>query len=559
MPKLDWIGRKAVVAHHNDVPFRLITPDEKCSTSTDSDNLIVQGDNLHALKALLPRYARQVKCIYIDPPYNTGKEKWIYNDNVNSPEIQRWLTKVVGGEGEDLSRHDKWLCMMYPRLTMLKDFLRDDGVIFVSIDDNELASLRCLMDEIFGRRNFVGTIIWRNVTDNNPTNISTEHEYIVCYCRDIRFLESVWSSSNFPVKDRLIQLGEEFISQYHDSLERQSQYTKWFRENKAYMWPFDRYKHIDDGGIYTGSQSVHNPGKEGYRYDVIHPVTGKPCREPLMGYRFPETTMQDLLDRDRVLFGKDENKIIELKLYLHEYRTKMQSLIEMDTRLGANELRRIFPEKKRTFDFPKPSSLIAELLAFVVGPDDIVLDSFAGSGSTGHAVAFLNSLDNGNRKFILVELENEIAVNVTCARIKRVLGGYKDGKGRAIKGLGGDFYYGVLDEKPVVGADGGLDAGIPFGALAEYIWYLETNTGYQLDFTSPLIGTYNGTAIYVLAECFPGDKPWGDDPILTRTVLKKLPKHDGPKVIYAAATRLSRAQMLSEEIIFKQIPYGLMD
>ena len=151
MPTLNWIGKEAVVKHHKDVPYRLLEPVPELSCGDPgSGNLIVQGDNLHALKALLPRYAGQVKCIYIDPPYNTGNENWVYNDNVNSPEIRKWLGHVVGGEGETLDRHDRWLCMMYPRLSLLRHFLREDGAIFISIDDNEIAALRLLMDEIFG-------------------------------------------------------------------------------------------------------------------------------------------------------------------------------------------------------------------------------------------------------------------------------------------------------------------------------------------------------------------------------------------------------------------------
>src|SRR4030042_2300621 len=162
MPTLNWIGKEAVVKHHKDVPYRLLEPVPELSCSdSGSGNLIVQGDNLHALKALLPRYAGQVKCIYIDPPYNTGNENWVYNDNVNSPEIRKWLGQVVSGEAEDLSRHDKWLCMMYPRLLLLKKLLREDGAIFVSICDNEFASLRLLMSEVFGASNFRTGITWQ--------------------------------------------------------------------------------------------------------------------------------------------------------------------------------------------------------------------------------------------------------------------------------------------------------------------------------------------------------------------------------------------------------------
>ena len=191
MPTLDWIGKEAVVKHHKEVPYRLLEPvaDLSCGAA-DSGNLIVQGDNLHALKALLPRYAGQVKCIYIDPPYNTGNEGWVYNDNVNSPEISKWLGEVVGREAEDLSRHDKWLCMMYPRLVLLKQFLREDVAIFVSIDDNELHFLRTLMDEIFGAQRWVCTLIWKrrqSPDSRNLNGVSADHEYVLCYAKSDEF------------------------------------------------------------------------------------------------------------------------------------------------------------------------------------------------------------------------------------------------------------------------------------------------------------------------------------------------------------------------------------
>src|SRR5690554_6200518 len=185
MPTLNWIGKEAVVRHHKQVPFRLLEPVPELSCgAADSGNLIVQGDNLHALKALLPRYAGQVKCIYIDPPYNTGNEGWAYNDNVISPEIRKWLGEVVGKEGETLDRHDRWLCMMYPRLVLLKQFLREDGAIFVSIDDNEVATLRLLMDEVFGAGSFVACNVWqKRYSRENRGAIGDVHEYLMVYAR----------------------------------------------------------------------------------------------------------------------------------------------------------------------------------------------------------------------------------------------------------------------------------------------------------------------------------------------------------------------------------------
>lgn len=187
MPTLDWIGKKAVLNHHRQVPYRLLHCNGELSVDDpNSGNLLVQGDNLLALKALLPYYAGKVKCIYIDPPYNTGNENWVYNDAVNSTEMRNWLGKVVGAEAEDLSRHDKWLCMMYPRLSLLKSFLSEDGAIFISIDDHELHLLRLLMDEVFGSRNFVAAIIWQKVYSpkNSAKHFSEDHDYIIVYAKN---------------------------------------------------------------------------------------------------------------------------------------------------------------------------------------------------------------------------------------------------------------------------------------------------------------------------------------------------------------------------------------
>ena len=197
MAHLTWIGKDAVVRHHREVPFRLLKADRSLSHGDpESGNLLVQGDNLVALKALLPYYAEQVKCIYIDPPYNTGNEKWVYNDNVNSPEIKRWLGDVVGREAEDLTRHDKWLCMIYPRLQVLRDFLRPDGAIFVSIDDNEVTALKMVMDEVFGPRNFIGILTWQKRVSpaNDALYFSSDHEYIVVYAAD----KEVWRPRRLP-------------------------------------------------------------------------------------------------------------------------------------------------------------------------------------------------------------------------------------------------------------------------------------------------------------------------------------------------------------------------
>jgi adenine-specific DNA-methyltransferase len=568
MPTLNWIGKDAVVNHHLQVPFHLLrdVPELACG-EPGSGNLIIQGDNLVALKALLPYYAGQVKCIYIDPPYNTGVDErdeegkrsgWIYNDNVSSPIIRDWLGKVVGEEAEDLSRHDKWLCMMYPRLTLLRSFLRDDGVIFVSIDEVEFASLRLLLDELFGSLNRIGTIIWHNATDNNPTNIALEHEYVLCYAKNRPRLASEWKSTNLAIKEKLLEVGDQLVRQCQDAHERQAEYTKWFRANREQLWPFQDYKFIDEGGVYTGMRAVHNPGKEGYRYDVIHPKTGKPCVQPMMGYRFPPETMKDLIGRGRILFGTDETKLVELKVYARDYRAKLSSIFELDGRVGTNEIKELFPESKRPFDFPKPTGLMEELLSFTTSGDDIVLDSFAGSGTTGQALLRLNQADGHKRKFILVEMKPAIARTLTAERVRRVAEGYTNGKGEQVEGLSGDFRFCELGE-PLFDADGKIREAVTFTELARHVYFTETGEPLPSDtaLDTPFLAACRGVGIYLLYNGILGDRSEEGGNILTRAVLAQLPPFDGQKVIYCAGHRLGRDRLQAERIVIRQTPYEI--
>ena len=550
-----------------------------------TENLIVQGDNLDALKALLPRYAGQVKCIYIDPPYNTGQDDrdetgnrsgWIYSDNVNSPEITAWLGKVVGDEAEDLSRHDKWLCMMYPRLVLLKQFLRDDGVLFASIEENEYASLRFLLDEIFGIPNRVGTIIWKSVTDNNPTNVAIEHEYVLCYARKKDRLPKEWKSANLTVKKRLLEIGESFVGKHLDEVERQAEYTKWFRKHKDELWPFQDYKFIDVGGVYTGMRSVHNPGKEGYRYDVLHPETEKPCIQPMMGYRFPPETMNRLLAEKRILFGDDETKLIELKVYAKDYRAKLSSLFELDGRAGTNEIKELFPGDRRPFDFPKPTELIEELLSFTTSGADLILDSFGGSGTTAHAVMKLNAADNNSRRFILVEMKPVIAERLTAERIRRVAQGYTNAKGETVDGLGGGFQFCRLSAEPLFTPDGAIRESARYAEVAEFVWFMETGGGRSLTptplpggeglsrrsrssggETGPLLGLHKGAAIYLLYNGILKDRSDLGGNVLNTRTLAALPAHAGPKIVYGARCRFDPARLKRLSIVFHQLPYEL--
>lgn len=562
MPRIEFKGKTFVQNHHLAVPFHQLVPDaEKSLTDKPSlkDNLIIHGDNLLGLKALLPTYAGKVKCIYIDPPYNTGNEGWAYNDRVNSPMMKEWLGKVVGKEGEDLTRHDKWLCMMTPRLKSLYELLADDGVIFISCDDNEQQNLRILCDEIFQPGNFIGTIVWRNVTDNNPTNIAVEHEYIHCYAKNKAKLAPVWKSSISDLKDSLIKIGAELIKKHKDADALQRAYSEWFRANKYQLGPLDRYKYIDQGGVYTGSQSVHNPGKEGYRYDVIHPKTGKPCKQPLMGYRFPEATMNKLLSEGKVLFGDDETKIIELKLYAQDYADKLPSVITLDGRLGAYELREIFPENTKTFDNPKPTQLITQLLSYCTKKDDIILDSFAGSGTTAQAVLELNHADGGNRKFVLVEME-DYADSTTAERVRRVVKGIPKAKNTLLKnGLGGTFSYFTLG--PAIETESLLNGKhLPsYEELARYVFYTATGEDFEpekLDEAKHFVGK---SSIFDAFMYYKPDLEYLKSTALTLDEARRLRKEAGnrPLLVFAPTKYVEQTELDNLRINFCQLPFEI--
>jgi adenine-specific DNA-methyltransferase len=339
-------------------------------------------------------YAGQVKCIYIDPPYNTGSDGFVYNDKFKftAEDLEKKLSispdeaeKIIAMTSGHRASHAAWLTFMMPRLQLARELLSKDGVIFISIDDNEQAYLKQLCDNVFGEDDFVGTIIWNNATDNNPTNLTIEHEYILCYTRNKELLEPIWKSSFSAIKDLLIEKGKELNGKYKGE-QLQTMWKQWYKENKNQLGELDRYKYIDEGGVYTGSQSVHNPGKEGYRYDIIHPVTQKPCKQPLMGYRFPEASMQKMIDEGRILFGDDETKLVEIKLYASEYQDKFSSVYELDSRAGANELKTLFPEAKQIFKNPKPTEVIEHILSYMNTGDLYVMDFFGGSSTTADAI-----------------------------------------------------------------------------------------------------------------------------------------------------------------------------
>ncbi|MCL4836092.1 MAG: site-specific DNA-methyltransferase [Caldilineaceae bacterium] len=590
MPTLNWIGKDAVVNHHEEVPFHLLRCDDALSVGEPgSGNLLVQGDNLTALKSLLPYYAGKVKCIYIDPPYNTGNEGWSYNDNVNSPEMQAWLGAVVGKEAEDLSRHDKWLSMMYPRLTLLRDLLGEDGSIWVSIDDNEVQNVRAILDEVFGASNFVATIIWQMMDSpkNTAVQFSTDHEYILLYAKSA----SVWRPNKLERTDAMLK----------------------------------RYKNPDNdprGPWLLSDLAARNSYSAG-RYS-IHTPSGRVIEGPPAGsYWRVSKDRFDQLDADnRIWWGEAGDNRPGIKRFLSEVqagvvpRTLWLWEDVGSTRHSKQELSKIMTASasEDLFITPKPSTLIQRILNIATSNDDIVLDSFAGTGTTGHAVLAQNEADGGNRRFILVEMEESVAVPVTRQRVQRVMEGYphtgnertqlfsekltvtnvrksadlfaeierikKEHKDAYDKfenriengqlalygvkridgfkpGLGGGFRYCRLGPT-LFDAEGQIRPDVSYEELARHVFFSETGeplTGEPLQ--APLVGVHKERAVYLLFNGVLGDDRPERGNLLTRQALAALPAHNGPRIVYAEGCALSADYLTRHHTTFRQTPYQI--
>jgi len=382
----------------------------------NSENLLIKGDNLEVLKHLSNAYYEKIKMIYIDPPYNTGKDDFVYQDNrkftlsefrqlagVDEEKAKRILSFVDSKSNS----HSAWLTFMYPRLYIAKQLLKDDGVIFISIDDNEVAQLRLLMDEVFGEENFVGNIIWQTATDNNPSQIATEHEYVICYAKSMLYQEA-WEIPS--TKGVLIQKKyEELREKYGSDIENiKIELRKWIRKQKNGddLSGISHYSYVDEKGVfYPGNSANTKPG--GYTYDIIHPITGEVCAKPEYGYRFTKDTFDNEDEKGNVLWGEDETIIPKIKKRLDTVMEKLKTYYYEDNRLTSKQLKSLFDNKK-VFNNPKSVNFLKKILKFTTSHSDIVLDFFAGSGTTGDAVMQLNAEDGGNRKYILVQLPEPI-------------------------------------------------------------------------------------------------------------------------------------------------------
>jgi DNA modification methylase len=554
MPTLNWIGKEAVVNHHKEVPFRLLKCNEKLSVGEDTGNLLIQGDNLEALKALLPYYAGQVKCIYIDPPYNTGKEGWVYNDNVNTPEIKEWLGKVVGAEADDLSRHDKWLSMIYPRLVLAKDFLSKDGVIFVSIDDNEIHSLRTLMDELFGKQNLLSCFIWQTEGNfDNQAKVKIAHEYILAYTKDYSLFPPP------PVIDPNIPEGSKLFKE-----EIRNTIVKNGPKNpvSAVLLPKGFPSDMEKGVIKKRTNAWPH-----YKEDVL--IENSSLQKPVYAEsgwsskrileNFINSGFKPVLDTkgQETIFVITRTGAIEAVKPRKENQSHVISVLR---NVGSTQqMTTALSEIDISFDYPKPLGLIKYLLSMVEGNDFIVLDFFAGSGTTGHAVLEQNKIDNGERRFILVEIDKNIVQSITAERLKKVVLGYKQ-----IKGLGSGFRFCELGATLFDG-DGQIREEVKYNDLAQHVYFIETGRPIPPPFpkgkgaVGPLLGVDNGTAIYLLYNGILKDKSVNGGNVLTNDVLQSLPQHKGAKIVYGNGCRIGANRLREMNITFKQIPYEIRE
>ena len=635
MPTLEWIGKEKVINHHQAVPFRVLerkySYDENGQHDEDnsSENMIIRGDNLEALKALLPKYEGRVKCIYIDPPYNTGNEGWVYNDNVNDPKIKKWLGEVVGKEGEDLSRHDKWLCMMYPRLKLLHKLLSDDGAIFISIDDNEYTNLKFICDEIFGSNCFVSNISWQRTYSarNDSKGIVNEVEHLLVYSK-----KPAWNPKKLA---RTAEMDERYSSPDNDSKPWKSgdasapgaithpgmvyaiQHPitgKLLYPPNGRCWTFGQdqmlrimcewadyeLKPLDDYDLRVSicGQSETVPAEIG----AI--MLTKPIEEvsPLSIVRYEQGTWPLLY------FTSNGRGGIACKRYLEEMGGRIVTNLWPYEDVGhtdeaAKTLKAIF-DGKTTFDTPKPYRLIDRILQIASDEDSVILDSFAGSGTTAHAVLNLNKETNGNRKFILIEMM-DYAESTTSERVKRVISGFtqdkedvlfdeeitieslesgkellkkaKDiavaakGKYSSVKkpkiedghlkviavtkekdqvaGTGGNFSFYDLGDTLLL-PDGNLNENVGEAKIRDYIWYTETKEP-MTDTVSAdepyCLGTSRDTAYYFY---YKKDEITTLDYDFLSTVKTKAAGY----IIYADLCTISDEELKKWNITFKKIP-----
>ena len=502
MPTLDWIGKEKVVNHHLDVPYK-VQEKQYTYNADESENMIIHGDNLEALKSLLPQYEGRVKCIYIDPPYNTGNENWVYNDNVNDPKIRKWLGEVVGREGEDLSRHDKWLCMMYPRLKLLQRLLAEDGFIFISIDVFEFTNLKCILDEIFGLSNFRNCIAVRRGIKNVQAQfdevqaLSLGHEYIFLY-------------SKTP-QAKLPKLSKNF------EIEKAGKWDTFWRGTDRPTMRYEIFGTCPEAGQWRWEIGRATKAVKNYEKYIAEYADKMSIDDYYLEHLMATNEKMDFV-------RKNENGTIQY--YVPPQAGKLLSDNWMDILLSGSYAR---------FDTEKNVLLIERIINWITSGSDIVLDSFAGSGTTAHAVLNENKADHNHRRFILVELM-DYAEDITAHRVKK-----------AIDETGGDFSYYELGEPLLIGDN--LNESVGVEKIREYVYFTETKQRLApAKADEPYyLGTHIATSFYFYYE---------QERLTTldREFLHSVKTQADAYVIYADLCTLSDAELEKYHITFKKIP-----
>lgn len=554
MPTLHFKGKTFVQNHHLAVKYHQLVPKKEYSL-TDKvslhDNLIIQGDNLKALKALLPTYAGKVKCIYIDVPYNTGNENWVYNDNVNSPMIQEWLGKAV--DIEDLTRHDKWLCMMMPRLKLLRELLSEDGVIFISCDDNELANLRVLLNEIFGETNFYSQVIVRaNSRGQTYNQIAKTHEYLIVYTKnpetELFELEKDSESNDLNLNDEIGAFNTRELRN------RNPKFGKHNRPNLFYPI-YINPKSEDKDGFCLVSLTESKEFTE-----MVEPFNSQ-MKESCWRWGKDKVTknVSSKTTTSNLVAKKKNDGSYGIYEKYRKTTFKPKSIWDDNSFLnetGTIELRELGLENQ--FDFPKPKSLVKQCIALATSEGDIVLDSFAGSGTTAQAVLELNEESGIERNFILVEMEN-YANELTAERIRRVIKGVKTAKSELLKkGTGGSFSYFELGD--TIEMESLLRGkNLPsFTEFARYLFYTATGEEFNEKAINEKTGFIGESKNYEVYLFYKSELDWLKKNALTLELCKSLPKFKNKqRLVFAPAKYVDDHTLLDYRIDFCQLPYEI--
>ena len=512
MPILNWLTRDEDIRRTKQVPYRLLQeiPELSAGDAT-AGNMLIQGDNLEALKALLPFYAGRVKCIYIDPPYNTGSAFKHYDDNLE---------------------HSQWLAMMWPRLELLRDLLAVDGAIWVNMDDDEAHYMKVILDEIFGRRNFIVNALWQKRTSpDGRIHMGDAHDHIFVY--------GLQEARN---KFNTLPLSEE--------------------QRKAY-----RNIDKDPRGPWVSTDFTAQGYRPNQMYEIVTP--GGTVYLPPKGRCWAniEYNFERLKSEDRIWFGKDSNSRPRVKNYLSEAKGVNSWSWWTNKEVGHNQESKkemnILFGATNAFDTPKPERLIERILQIATDPGDLVLDSFLGSGTTA-AVAHKTG-----RRYIGIEM-GEHAVTYCAPRLNKVIGGEQGGISESVKWHGGGGFRFYRLGPPVFDEDGHIRSDISFHVLAAHVWFSETNIPWDGKSDSPLLGIHGGHVNALLYNGILGDKSPGGGNVLTRNTLALIREEitrnapdftkynpEYPLTVYGEQSRLLPATLNRERITFKQTPYDI--